>query len=702
MAKPATVASYDPAAENWHRYQRAVDAGHREFVREAVQYDEFYLGNQWDEADKRKLDAQGRPAVTMNLVLPTINAMVGEFVNRQADFVFKPKRGMASEMVAGTLTRLVMAICDANRTDFIEKSVVESALITGRGYFDVRLDFGENALGEVSITRRHEREVILDPTAREYDPRTWNEVMTTSWMSLDEIEQLYGKGKAEELSRMADLCDYGDDCLRYTKRAQFGTQQFGLYNGATDENRETGRTLRQVRVIDRQYYRMARVREFIDPVSGELRPVPESWSAEKVQLYAEAKGVQVRERAARRVRWTVSAGNVVLKDGWSPYLTFTIIPFFCYFRPGRPFGAMKNLISPQQILNKVESQKLHVVNTTANSGWIVDAGSLQNMTVAELEARGAETGLVIEKTPDRVIEKIKPNTVPTGLDQVGQTAALGIREISGVNMAMLGQESAEVSGVALENKQLRGSLQMQTVIENLRYTRQLLALKILELVQRFYNEERIFHIVGPDGETEELVVNQMNAIGQITNDLTVGEYEVVVGSMPARDNFDDSQFAQALQLREAGVMIPDHRIVQYSGLYRKQELVEEVKQLTGFGEMTEEQMMLQQLNLQTMQAQLEQLLADVEDTRADAALKMSKAQTEGDKPTLAREQMQADAQTTQVEQSVRLQVQRLKELSSQMQNLITAQVAMRGQRDRERDRMNKKSPTPENRANARR
>lgn len=706
MAAPQSVTktlppSYDPAAENWTRFKRAYDAGHQDFLKTAVKCDNYYVGEQWDAADRRKLDLVGRPAMTLNLTLPTVNAMVGEFVNRQADFVFKPKRGQASEMVAGTLTRLVMAICAANRFDFVEKQAVEDALVTGRAFFDVRLDFDDNVFGEVRITRLNPREVVLDATASEYDPSTWNEVFITRWLSLDEIEARYGREKADQVRISAYLGTYGDESVRWDMRPTYATTAGQVHELYSDDDRALGRTIRAVRLIERQFFRLDRVREFVDPVTGELRPVPASWGDDKIALYMQAKGLSIRHRVARRVRWTVSADCTVLHDDWSPYPTFTVIPLFCYFRSGRTFGVVENLLSPQDILNKVESQKLHVVNTTANSGWIIDAGALQNMTVAELEQRGAETGLVIEKTPDRAVDKIQPNQVPTGLDRVGALAASSFREISGVNAAMLGMEPAEVSGVALENKQLRGSLQMQTVVENLRHTRELLALKLLELVQRFYTEERVFYIVGPDGDSEELVINQMNAAGQIVNDLTLGEYEVIVGSMPARDNFDDSQFAQALQLRDAGIMIPDHRVVQYSGLYRKQEVVDEVRQLTGFGEMTEEQMMLQQLNLQTMQAQLEQLLADTEATRADAALKQAKAQEAADKPDLERERLQAGMATTQVEQAVRLQVQRLKELSSQMQNLLQAQTAMRAQRDRERERMSKKSPTPESRSNGR-
>jgi hypothetical protein len=88
---------------------------------------------------------------------------------------------------------------------------------------------------------------------------------------------------------------------------------------------------------------------------------------------------------------------------------------------------VRNLISPQEQLNKITSQELHIVNTTANSGWIVESGSLSGMTVDDLEEHGAETGLVLEynrgSTPPG---KIPPNQIPTGLDRISQKSAMHI------------------------------------------------------------------------------------------------------------------------------------------------------------------------------------------------------------------------------------------------------------------------------------
>lgn len=670
MTEPLTV--NELARENYNRFLRGRDAGHKAFVDDATRFDAFYQGDQWAAADVKALELSGRPATTTNFVLPTVNAMVGELTHMQADIQYKPARGGATAAASHVASRLAMHIAATNQLEAREKEMIEDGLITGRGYLDVRIDFDDNVLGEVRITNLDCKEVILDPTAREYDPSTWNEVITTRWLSLDEIAAVYGVEAAERLSFFNSSGGlFLDDSIRWEERSSYGTE-VAFRVGALDDI-ETGRTIREVRVIERQYYKLAKVREFVDPVNGDIRPVPEKWSAERVQLYVEAKNLEMRTRLTRRIRWTTSADCVLLRDSWSPYLTFSVLPFFCYFRRGKPFGAVKNIVSPQETFNKVTSQVLHVVNTTANSGWIVDAGALANMTLDELSSKGAETGLIIERNPGREIDKIQPNAVPSGLDRIAGTAAASIHQISGVNAAMMGLDDSE-SGVALQNKQQRSSIQMQTVRGNVKRTRDLLGRKILELVQLFYSEERVYFITGAEGETEELVINARDAAGQVVNDLTLGEYGVVVGSIPARDTYEEVQLSQAMEMREAGIMIPDHWMIGMSNISRKAELADMVKNLTGFGDKSPEQQQMEQLQMEMLQAQVDQLIADVEETRANAQLAMAKAASEGDKPTLEREKLNADMAITQEEQSVRLQVSRLKELSGQLKSIMALQA----------------------------
>ena len=103
-----------------------------------------------------------------------------------------------------------------------------------------------------------------------------------------------------------------------------------------------------------------------------------------------------------------------------------------------------------------------------------------------------------------------------------------------------------------------------------------------------------------------MVINQMTPEGIVVNDLTIGEYDVIIGSQPARDSFDETQFAEALSLKSVGVPVPDDMIVEYSHLKRKEELARRIRIMTGQEPPTEEEAQIQQfqMEMQIRQVQL--------------------------------------------------------------------------------------------------
>ena len=382
------------AAGQWDRYVRARDNGHLEYIEMAKKCDAFYRGDQWDDNDISNLEAEGRPALTINTVLPTVNTVLGEQSTRRADVQFKPRRGGEAE-VAHTLTKLYMQIADNNKLDWVEQQVFSDGLILdGRGWFDVRMDFSDHVEGEIRITAKDPLDILIDPDAKDSDPKTWNEVFETRWMTLDEIQESYGKKKAEQLQFIAENGNsYGRDSVEYEEN-RFGdldaeTDYIGISTTGSDDDY---RNLRALRVIERQHRRMQRVMCFVDPVTGDSRDAPDEWSETKIKKFGKQYGLSVISKVKRKVRWTVTCDQIVLHDDWSPYDNFTLIPFFAYFRRGRPFGMVRNLLSPQEQLNKIASQELHIVNTTANSGWMVESGSLVGLSADDLEEHGAETG----------------------------------------------------------------------------------------------------------------------------------------------------------------------------------------------------------------------------------------------------------------------------------------------------------------------
>ena len=672
------------AATQWDRYERARDNGHVEYDDMAKKCDAYYQGDQWEIEDVSMLDAEGRPALTVNTILPTINTVLGEQSTRRADVQFKPRRG-GSEEVADTLTKLYMQLADNNKLDWIEQQVFSDGLIMdGRGYFDVRMDFSDHVEGEIRITAKDPLDILIDPDAKEYDIKTWNEIFETKWMTLDEIEELYGKDKAEDLRFIAENGNsYGRDSIEYEETRYGDTENADEYLGGSYDSDEY-KTVRSLRVIERQHRKLTRVQCYVDPNTGDSRPVPAAWRDRKIKKFAKDYGLEVISKMSKKVRWTVTCDKVVLHDDWSPYKDFTIVPYFAYFRRGTPFGMVRNLLSPQEQLNKISSQELHIVNTTANSGWMVESGSLVGMTPDDLEEHGAETGLVVEYARGtNPPSKIQPNQIPTGLDRIAQKAANNIQAISGINESMLGTDSAEVSGIAIQAKQNRGAIMIQVPLDNLRKTRHYLAEKILNLIQTFYTEQRIIQVTNesdPMKPREPMVINQMTPEGQIVNDLTLGEYDVIVSTAPARDSFDEVQFAEALSLRQVGVAVPDDAIIEYSHLAKKGELAKRIRMMTGM-EKTPEQMeaaaMVQQMQIQEAQLELEKLQAEVQRITSEAAVNMAKAQSTATAPDIQIAELQGKIEMKMQELQLRRELAALTNevRTNQQQTQAAARIA---------------------------
>ena len=538
----------------------------------AHQCEEFFAGNQWSQADMTSLRLQRRPLTINNF--STLSTVFGVQIENRAEILFKPSYGSPAE-TAEALNKVWMQIAQNNQLQWVRSELFADGCIRGRGFLDTRLDFSDSLQGEVRITNLNSKNVVIDPDAEEYDPDSWSDVHVTKWLTPQDIAILYSKADADILkTRDGSAYPYGYDSVERVRDRFGGNQLLAGYYGILDQHN----VRRNVRVLERQYRRLDKAEHFVNVRTGDLRQVPSEWDRDRIAFYLETAGpdVSVVKKLVRRIRWTVTADNLVLHDDWSPYKHFTVVPYFPIFRYGKTVGLVENLIGSQELLNKTSSQELHVVNTTANSGWKLKTGALKNMSVEELEMKGAQTGLVLELDDVAAAEKIQPNATPQGLDRISYKAEEHIKGISGVSDSMQGFDREDVAAKAIQTKRSAGATNMGKPLDNLARTDWILARNVLDMVQAHYVEERLFTIThnDPAKELETVAVNQWDEGEQrIVNDLTVGEYSITVTSQPYRESLEDSQFDQALAMRERGIAIPDSVLVENSRLLRKQEII---------------------------------------------------------------------------------------------------------------------------------
>ena len=535
-------------------------------------------GEQWSAEDKALLDAEGRPYYEFNELMPSVNSAVGYQIQNRMDIAFRP-RGGASDMEKATiLSKVVMQIADQNKLHWKETQVFSDGLIEQRGYFDIRMNFDKNIKGDIDIQFLDPRDVIPDPDAKSYDPASWADVTVSRWLLLDEIEERYGRPARDAAEKSGDdTTDFGDTDEE-TERNRFGINPgTGRYDAYTNE--KDG--LKRYRVIDRQKTCMEMTKCMVFPDTGDIKAVADMTEAQIQE--ATAAGAKNAKRMRKRIKWVVSTFSTTLHEDWSPYEDISIVPYFAYFRRGKTRGMIDNGIGPQQALNKAVSQFIHIINTSANSGWVVEENSLTNMETDDLEQVGAKTGVVIEyKKGATPPAKIQANQVPQGVDRLIDRATQALKDVT-VPDSMRGLQGNAVSGVAKQADQFASQQQLAVPLDNLAYTRQILASRIVKLVQKYYDSYRVFRITETDPITGKEVentieINKPDGMGGYLNDITMGEYDVVITEQPMQVTFENSQFEQALAMRKEGVKLPDATVIRYSNLADKHEIMATMEQ----------------------------------------------------------------------------------------------------------------------------
>lgn len=613
--------SHGTAVDNYEQFSYFFDNGHSKFIDRANRVYDFVRGRQWNEADKAKLDAVGRPALTINQLLPTYAVILGEFLANRADVTFLPAKEGKAE-VADALTKLWLNTSNTNKLDWYELLVVERGLLTGRGYFDIRLDFNDQMEGEVRIRAPRPQSILLDPDMDSPFVADWPQVIESRWLTLTEIENTWGKSVAAEVKYISP------DSMLGGESVQERPSRFQLSERAGADPAYT----KLYRTIDRQHRLMRTADWFVDMATGDMREVPDGWNRERIgKFLKDFPMINVTKRRFKDVRWTVSIDHLTLHDDWSPYDEFTTVPFMPFLLDGEPVSLFEQLIGSQELLNKTTSQELHILNTSSNSGWKYKSGALVNMTREELEQRGAETGLVLEVAgdPDKDVVKINPNSVPSGHDRMSYKAEEHIKSISLVSDTMRGFDREDVSSKAILAKQARGTMSLALAFSGMNRTRHELAERACALYQGFYTEPRMFAVTGGtmiEPTTDMIGINQPTAEGMIANDLTLGEYSVVVAPAPSRSTINEGEFAELVQLRELGVPVPADAFLEASHIPNKKRVLMAIRELAGGKDPAAADAEQREAEKQLADLEVQMAMADAQLKAANANLANARAQ----------------------------------------------------------------------------
>ncbi|WP_417790293.1 hypothetical protein [Terasakiella pusilla] len=594
------------------QFERASTA-HRIWAEPAKKCVDYFEGRQWTADEIAQRFAKGLPSLSFNEIGPLVRLVIGYFQNNKTDLSFMPGNDAHSTQdLAELLSQVIKQISTATQLAYVDTETYLDGLLTGRGFQETKLNFEENMLGEVETKAVDPFTVYLDPESHEYDLNDHPRVQMTRWVSLDEIEATYGRpakgllegftngnvwngfpisaGSSEE--EVSPIRNFGQQLDEYGQD-DYSSFRSTFFEHLYDTSRKT------VRILDTQYWVRQVKPCFIDLETGDKAVIPDSWDnlrVAKVLEWAARSGnpLKVQRLMCKRARWTVLAGDVIVHDSWSLYDRFTLSGFFPYIRRGITKGMVEDLIDPQDEINKRRNLEIEIVGRQAKGGWVYEEGTFDAKEEENFKTFGSTPGARVKTRTGKkdTLKELGTGPAPQAMEKLEQKGYENVRRTAGINESALGNIDKVQSGKAILARQQQAVVGLQMYQTNWKRSKELQGRAMLEIIQKYYVETRVFRILGEDGKLVEKIINDRrlgdDGVMQKFNDVTVGKYLVKVDETPMSATFQSAQFEEFTQffekfapaLGQAAPLLADIWI-DMSSMPRKDEVKRRVKAILG-------------------------------------------------------------------------------------------------------------------------
>lgn len=427
---------------------------------------------QWPGTSWQDMIDSGRQPIEFNRVGPIVDSICGLEINNRQEIKFLP-RTQGDVEVDERLSSLAEWARDEAHSEDEESEAFRNAAICGRGATETRLDFTEEPTGKFVDDSLDPLECGVDPAARKqcFADRRY------SWrwrdMASDEAQAAFPGVDAKAIdatwARTIDTRDGGE----------------GNKTDYPDETRpalKDDRTPRTVRVVMIEWWEPVDVMLVAKPEAAE----PEEMSAEAwagVEKDATGAGWTAQSVKRRRYRKAFLGRNGILDQS-------DIACFYINWVTGRydrnkgyHYGVVRPMRDPQMLSNKTLAQVLHILNTNAKGGLMIEQGAFRNPRDAEKDwSNPAKTVILNDGGLAKIKERTAPQ-IPQALVALQEFSLSSIRDVTGANVEMLGQADRDQPASLEYQRRQSAMVILASLFNSLRHYRKLKGRSLIELLR---------------------------------------------------------------------------------------------------------------------------------------------------------------------------------------------------------------------------
>jgi hypothetical protein len=636
----------------------------------------FFVGDQtlWNDL-YGNLPANRRRQFTFNRIRRVVNMISGHQRRNRKSLIVSPRENGDSE-TADQMTKVLMSMMRHEGMLETISEAFEGSLVTGMNLLQVWVDYRSDVIsGDIKLDKCSYNSFLIDPYFRKPDLSDCNAIWKRSFLTKREVVSLLPDKADEILGLIGTDSGTGRD-----GKFQFMPESynFGLKNLLT---------------YDEFYYRDYRTQRMLaDTETGEQIEW-KSTDDEKLKLFMQAyPNTTIIEQEIPTVNLAIVVQGKVFYDGPNPLGIdkYPFVPVLTYYAPELPYfpwriqGVVRNLRDSQYLYNRRKAIELDILESQINSGWIYKENALVNPKDVFLSGQGR--GLALKEEAQMTdVQQILAPAIPPSTIQLSEILGKEINEISGVSEELMGFDNKDtLSGFHAALKLSASTTTLQSLFDQLDRAMQITGELILDVLRVNYTPGKIQKFLEGQQPTKEFYSKAF------------GRYHVAVEEGLNTTTQKQMQFAQLMDLRAAGIPIPDDVLLEATTIQNKKQLIETLQKNQ------EQQQKMQQMQ---MQAQLEQLQAQTELNKAravaDEGLGLERASRVQENQALAVER-RAEAEKDHAVTLVNI-VKALKELDhmdiEQLEKLIAISHSIKDQTRLDEEQVAMKQQVPKNATN---
>ena len=574
-----------------YKYAVALDA---KWEREAREDIEFALGDQWDTESKKTLKDQGRPILTFNIIGPKINLVSGYQRDNRSTIRAYPEGG-EDQLKSDIVTKLLKHVQKMSDADQKVSFVFEDGIQIGRGYLEPFIDHTHDLInGELKFRQADPFAWKIDPASIEYDLSDCRYLVKASLVNKSELASMFpdkpnsfwdkltpNTNDAEQ--RPESILEDTEDST-YKKVAQ-------MEQVAMEEDSEP-----LYEVIEYHYKKFVKQYIAVDPAAQKFQSFSTRADAEK--YLGELRSIFPVDQAAPEGQVIVRSvpefwvchvcSKEVIEDKVSTFYpewrSYPVIPYFSFYSPTAKRGLKRNELAyqgmvramkdPQREKNKRRSQFLHILNTTANSGWL----SVANAWVDPEKVRtlGSAAGVTLEYNEGKEKpERIQPGGVSQGHLAAEQQAEEDAKLVTGINDDLLAIQDKTTSGRAIALRQQQGMMMLRRAFDNFSTTKRILGRFVLSQLNSLFTLDKAKKILGEEflmknGQQDplngEIYPVPDEVILDCLKSIESNEFDVEIGEGQDSPTVRYSNYTQIEEMAQKGIMVPPNIMVEYSDI----------------------------------------------------------------------------------------------------------------------------------------